>query len=828
MTAQVDLLRLAQDASYAASLSLEEWALLAQDPTFRQTLAEHSELLAATLDVHGYKLPGFAQAAQPAQPAPVPQGPFSVIGQPAPRMQGLGVVTNLGQYTQHMTMPRALYTRTLRSPHPHAKVKSLDTSKAEKLDGVAAVLHRGNLPAEYQDVKLGAGPPDRGLFDEEVFEVGAPVAVVAAESEHIADEAIRLIDVQFEVLPAAMDFLEAMKSSTAKQWDNKLDGLTVGVSPPLVRGEPDTAKGEVSIDGVFSKSFEQHLALELTNSLSWWDNDRLVIYYTSQWAHGTRAGLSQALKIPQNKIRSVQPGYVGSGYGYRSGIDLAEVHSAILAKITGRPIHTIYTRYEDFVTRTHRPQFRDEMKLSVNRDGSIVAGQFKVIANVGAQRAAAANGSWFIMQDLYKIPNLKLEAVDVFTNSYKSGPYRCVSHPNGTFAMEVMMEKAAYAIGKDPVDFRLQKLNEEGNPDTKRPFSNPGIRDCIMQAADRIGWKQNWHAPKAKEVRPGVFHGIGLAVHACSHGGGGNPISGQITVNTAGSVQAVPASNEIGAGQRTLVAMVAAESLGVPLERVTISTHIDTDVTSDTGISSGSIQTNTGSYAMFHAAQDAKRQLLDWGARKLIDDAKKQNQSLDVKPEDLDIQGGFLMQKSDPNKKVPLNEVTQFRGGPIVGQYVGVQDQKYERTGWASHAAEIEVDTVTGTIKILNYVAAHDVGRALNPFALEQQIEGGVVMALGATLTEEMLIDSATGLPLNPNMLDYKPLTIKDAPHNVQVVFIEKTKEYGTYGAHGIGEPPMGPPAPTIAAAVYNATGAWIDSMPITRAKLLTALKGVR
>ncbi len=840
MAGKVDAYRVATDAAYAARLSPAEWSTLRHDPEFQAMLVEQSELMSDVLIKYGDRV-GYAPAAPvvsprqvtapaaPAQPAP-PEQPqqFQVIGKKVPRVHGLGIVTGLGQYTEHLSMEGMLFTRTLRSPHPHAKVTITDTSKAENLPGVHAVLHRGNLPPEYADVKLGAGPPDRFLFSEEVFEVGSPIAIVAAENEHIADEAIRLIEVQYEILPATLDMMEGAKSSAPKQWDNKLDGTIINVTPPLIRGNPDQARADVILDAVLIRPTEQHLALEPTGSLSYWDNDKLVMTYTNQYAHGCRAGLSQALKIPQNKIRIIQPGYMGSGYGYRSGIDLAEVHAAILAKVTGRPIKTLYTRAEDFVTRSHRPNFRNEMKLGVNRDGTLQFGTFKVFANVGAQRAGAANGSWFNMQNLYKIPNLKLEAVDVFTNSYKSGPYRCVSHPNGTFALEMMMERAAYAINMDPVEFRLMNLNETGNPDTNRPFSNPGVRDCITQAADKIGWKQNWHAPKAKEVRPGVFHGIGLAVHACSHGGGGNPISGQIIVNTDGSVQAVSASNEIGAGQRTLVAMVAAESLGVPLERVTISTHIDTDVTSDTGISSGSIQTNTGSYAMFHAAQDAKRQLLDWGTRKLIDDAKKQNQSLDVKPEDLDIQGGFLMQKSDPNKKVPLNEVTQFRGAPIVGQYVGVQDQKWERTGWASHAAEIEVDTVTGTIKILNYVAAHDVGRALNPFALEQQIEGGVVMALGATLTEEMLIDSATGLPLNPNMLDYKPLTIKDAPHNVQVVFIEKTKEYGTYGAHGIGEPPMGPPAPTIAAAVYNATGAWIDSMPITRAKLLTALKGVR
>jgi hypothetical protein len=191
MARTIDLLRVAQDQQYAASLTPEEWFELSQTPEFRQTLAEHRELLEAALSQNAAALPGYLQVTPPAQPAPpaaVPSGPFNVIGQKVPRVQGLGVVTGLGQYTEHMTLPGMLYTRTLRSPHPHARVKSVDTSKAEQFPGVHAVLHRGNLPAEYQDVKLGSGPPDRTLFDEEVFEVGAPIAVVAADSEHIADE----------------------------------------------------------------------------------------------------------------------------------------------------------------------------------------------------------------------------------------------------------------------------------------------------------------------------------------------------------------------------------------------------------------------------------------------------------------------------------------------------------------------------------------------------------------------------------------------------------------------------------------------------------------
>src|SRR3984893_15833041 len=662
MARTIDALRVATDTQYAAALSPDDWAELAHSPEWLQLVAEQRELVNPTLAPHAASLPGFAQVPVPATPAAVLNGPYTVVGQKVPRVHGLGVVTGLVQYTEHMTMPGTLDPRTVPSPHPHANVKSSDSSKAEQFPGVHAVLHRGNLPALYQDVTLGSGPPNRGLFDQEVFEVGAPIAIVAAASEHIADEAIRMIEVQYEILPASLDFLEAMKSSTPHQFDTKLDGLVLAVTTPLMRGDPDNTKGDVTVDVIASKSFEQHLALELTNSLSYWDNDRLVMYYTSQWAHGVRANLSQVLKIPQNKIRVIQPGYVGSGYGYRSGIDLAEAHSAILAKITGRPIHTTYTRFEDFVTRTHRPQFRDEMHLSVNKDGSLVSGNLKVLANVGAARSSAANGAWCNTQDLYKIPNLKLEAVDVFTNSYKQGPYRCVSHPNGTLALEVTMEKAAYAIGMDTVQFRLNNLNETGNPDTKKAFSNPGIRDCIQQAADRIGWKTNWHAPKAKEVRPGVFHGIGLAAHSCSHGAGGNPASGQVIVNTDGTVQCVSASNDIGPGQRTTMSMIAAESVGVPLYAVTITPFVDTDLTTDASGTFGSQQTNTGGRGMYEAGQDARRQILDWGAKKFIDDAKKQNQTIDVKADDLDLKDGAVVLKSDPTKKQTLAQVVQFSG----------------------------------------------------------------------------------------------------------------------------------------------------------------------
>ena len=822
--ARIEAVRVAQEPAYAAALSDADWYQLAQDPDWQQLVAEQSEMVSSVIAVHGHKLPGAGWAGTSSAPEAALPAAFKIVGSDIARLHGLGVVTAKGQYTENMRMPGMLFMRTLRSRYPHARIKSVDTSKAEKLPGVVKILHRGNLPNEYADVFLGAAQPTRFLFSQEVFEVGAPIAAVAAESEHIADEALRQIAVEYDVLPASLDMIEAMKSTTAKQFTSNEVGTIIATTPPLVRGDPTNTRADVTVDVVARKSNEQHLALELTNSLSYWDNDKLNITYTSSYAHAVRSGLAQALKIPQNKIRSIQPGYVGSNYGYRGGIDLSEIHAAILAKLTGRPIKNHYTRYEDFVTRTHRPEFRDEMKMGVNKDGKIQFGQFKVIANVGAQRAGAANGSWFNMQDLYVIPNLRLEAVDVMTNSYKSGPYRCVSHPNGTFALEMTMEKAAYAIGMDPVEFRLKNLNEVGNPDSKKPFSNPGIRDCITAVRDAIGWQQKWHAPKAKQVSPGVYHGIALAAHACSHGAGGNPATGQVIINGDGSVQLHSASNEVGAGQRTEMAMIASEALGVPLSQVTITTYVDSDLTTDTGITAGSQQTNTGGRGMYEAALDARRQLLDWGARKMIDDAKKKNQVLNITAADVDLVDGVVFVKNSPSTKTTLGDIVGFHVGSIIGKAEYVQDTKWERTAWAAHAAEVEVDTVTATVKVTRYIAAHDLGKAINPFAVKQQIEGGVVMAMGAVFTEEMLIDKATGLPLNPNMLDYKPLSIKDAPL-AEVIIIEHPKDYGVFGAHGIGEPPMALAAPVVASAVYNAVGVWVTEMPLTREKLVTALK---
>jgi xanthine dehydrogenase molybdenum-binding subunit len=832
MALRLDTFRTAFDLEYAATLTDAEWAAVIASPEWHILTAENSDLLAPVLAKFGDRLSVAAQA-QTGAPRPIPEGPFQIIGKPAPRLHGFGHVTGFGQYSEHMTQPGMLFMKSLLSPHPHAKIRRIDTTKAEQFPGVVAILHRGNLPDIYKDVRIGSGPPNRFLFSEEVFEVGAPIAVVAAASDHIADEATRMIDVDYEVLPAVLDHIEGMKATTPKQWDNKLDGTTLDISAPKVRGNPDQgfAQSDVVIENVTTRSAEHHAALEPTTVIAKWDytsdgRDHATIVGTFRHAHGARNTFAQALKLNQSQVRVITPGYVGASYGSHRDPNLVEMHALLMAKITGRPVRTMNSRAEDFVTRTHRTPTRNESKIGVKRDGTIVAYSSKNIGDAGAQRGTGGVGFSTGLEVMYKIENLWQQSINVMTNSYKYASLRCTEHPNNTLAREPLVDKAAYAIGMNPLDIRLKNLNLEANPDTKQPYNNSGLQEVLVQATEKAGWKEKFHAPKAKEVRPGVFHGIGLTLHSCNHGAGGAPSTGMVVINSDGTMTIISGAAEVGPGERTVMAQMAGEVMGLPLTRIRISHEVDSDMTSDTGVTAGSRQTISGGWGVYEAAEDAKKQLLDWTVRKLVDDGRRKNppETVTIKPEDLDVQRGVIVNKTDPNNKIKIADVISFAGNPIIGKGAHVHEATWQRMAWAAGVAEVEVDTGTGSVKVLQYTAAHDLGRVINPLGAKQQIEGGVIMGIGQALTETLMRDKATGVPLNPNLLDYKVLSIKDVPP-VNVVMVEKPKNYGAFGAHGIGEPPIATPATAIMSAVYNAVGVWVEDIPLTRARVLAALK---
>ncbi len=825
----VDVSRTLHDEQYASKLTSEQWDELARNPMLLDITSDEPELLAALNAKMGKTTPAGNGSPNPT----LAVGDFAVLGKDTARVHGIGVVGGTGRYMEHMAVPNMVHMKLLRSPHPHAKVVKIDASKAEKFPGVIAVIHRGNAPKEYLDSNTSGGPPALLIFPEEVYQVGTPIAIVVAAEDHIADQAMHMIEVQYQVLPAVTDFLEAMRPTTAKQWDNKLDGTILAKPTPFVRGDGDKGltQADVVVESTTYHPYYQHVALEPSCAISWWENNALVHYRTSRHAHADRRQLAQILKVTERAVRVITPGYMGSSYGNLRSIGAEEALNAVAAKIVERPVRYWATREEDFVYRTGRGEEQTTAKLGVKRDGTIVAATMNTIGNAGALRSGVATGGWVGPQTLYNIPHMKLEGTDVLTNFFRNGTLRCVSHPNGTLAMEMAMERAAYAIGMNPLDFRLKNVNTVGNPDNKRPYSNPGNRDVLTQAAEKIGWKEKWHAPKAKEVRPGVFHGVAINAHSCSHGAGGEPSTATVIVDTAGNVNVVSAAAEVGAGQRTILAMIAAEAIGVSLDKVAISASVDTDVTTDTGNTAGSRQTNSAGWGAYQAGMDARKQILEGAVKKFIADAARATppQRITVTADELDIKAGVVSYKNDANKKMNIGDAVAalVPGTPVIGRGAHLHDPKWERLAWAAHAAEIEVDTVTGTIKVLKYVAAHDVGRALNPISVVQQIEGGAIMGLGQALTEELLVDKATGIPVNSNILDYKILSIKDVPKVIDVIMVEKPKEYGVYGAHGVGEPPMALGMSVISCAVYNAIGVWIESMPISRDKILNGLKKV-
>lgn len=857
----IDVWRTLQEPTYAARLTKAQWRELFASPDWAEVAGEFPELAERFIANNQKLLSGHGLAVNnggrsQANPSLAQADPdLTTIGQDHGYIQHLSIFNGTARYTENMVMPDMLWMKTLRSPHPRAVVQSIDASAAEALPGVEYVLHRFNLPEDLENSVLQGGPRPRRLFDEEVSQVGAPVVAVVAESEHIADEALHLIEVEYEVLPAVVNYLEGVLPSTAKQWENEYDGTITDISEE-VRGDPQQAfaDADLVVENVTSRGTEQNAPLELTSGLFWWDGDRLQVIWLPRYPHAERDRIAGALGLESTHVRLVQPGYVGSSYGSHRNADVSEVHAAILARITGRPVKAMMTRSEDFLMRTARAAETTESRLGINRDGTIVAAEYRTTSNTGAGSGNRSTGAWIGLETLYNIPNLRLEGIGVYTNSIRAGTFRCVSHPYATLAQETVLDKAAYEIGMDPVEIRLLNINEEGHPDSGRPYSNPGLRECITRVADAIGWSDNWHEPRAREVRSGVFHGIGLAAHTCSHGAGGHPSTGSVVIHTDGTVNVVSAAADIGNGQRTVLRMIAAETLGVPYERTAVAPGVDTALTSNTGGTFGSRQTNSGGWGIYEAAMDARQQILEGVARQInadrgitdaeiseedaveigaapSEDESESETTLEttqeaVTPDDLDIQDGIVFLKSDPEQSLELADAldTVVPNSPVIGRGAHFHPPTWERLAFAAHAAEVEVDTATGSVTVLRYVAAHDVGRALNPISVETQIEGGVNMGISAALFEDLFYDEATGLPISDNFLEYKVPSIHDVPRSIEVILVENPKEYGVYGAHGIGEPPLSVPPPTIANAIHNAIGAWVTDLPMTREKILAAL----
>lgn len=769
-----------------------------------------------------------------------------VLGTRVARIHGRHQVTDEGAFVSLLSLPGQVVVRSLRSPYPRARVRRVDAGRAEALPGVVRVLHAFNLPEPYRSIEI-EGPPTRRLLNEEVIQVGMPVAVVAAESDGIAEDALALIEVEYEALEPALDHLTA--ASAARQWDNALPGTIRNVMGPIVIGEPDRAieDAEVLVESVSTTPFEQHLPLELRTGLYRWDGDVLTTWQTTHRTFDVRRELARWLDLPEDRVRVIQTGFMGSSYGSADQLVEELALPAVMARLTGRPVRSMLAREESFLTSAHRGRSRTQVRLGLNRAGDLQGLAVDVLfdggTNAGLPPSSAAArgltgvgvlGGWYPFQILYAFANQRYDGTEVWTNNFRAGPMRGVGRHFGLFALETAMERAAHAVGMDPLDFRLRNLNETGalfdeltGERPGLPFANVGgQRASLERAAELIGWRSGWHPPAAREVRPGVFHGLGI-VSAIDRGGGKQggtskdglppPSTGQLFLHSDGTLEVRSGSTEVGAGQRTLLAMLAAQGTGVPLDRVRIAPGVDTAFNTNTGPSNSSLQMNVAGWAIVEAAEQVRERLLALAAAEL---ARGGSGVVDATA--LVARDGWIGLPGT-DRRVAIDALVSGLADPIEGASDRRRQLTAESVATGAHAVEIEVDSGTGAIAIARYVAVHDVGRILNRLVLEQQVEGGVAMGLGGALYEELLIDHQTGLPLNPSILDYKPPSVLEVPP-ITVDFVEFPQPYGPHGALAIGQASTPPVGPVLANAFHNATGVWLTDLPLSRRRVLDAL----
>ncbi|UCD45337.1 MAG: molybdopterin-dependent oxidoreductase [Candidatus Bathyarchaeota archaeon] len=748
---------------------------------------------------------------------------LSVVGT-SPPMKGSGErVKGTAVYTVDLQPPGMLHAKMLRSIHAHARIRGIDTSRAEALPGVKAVITHREAKILYKPTHGSAR--EYGL-DDRVRYYGDKVAAVAAVSEEVAEEALVLIDVEYEVLPAVFDMEEALKHGAPVIHPERedVDGNVLDFS---VQEWGDVEEGFLEADNVFENRYTTsrvcHCAMEPHAMLASWDGDgNLTMWSSEQTAFMIRDSLSEALGIPRSKIRFIVPPHVGGGFGgkYESA---EKIVVALLARKAGRPVMLRLSREEVFHTTRTRSPCVFETKTGVKRDGTLVARQVKAVVDIGsyAWGGIMASRAASYMTLLYRCPNIKYVGHGVYTNTPPSGAMRGFTSTPIHFAMESEIDEIACAIGMDPKEFRLKNQLHVGDiiPLNGKPVTSSGLREAVLKGGDAIGWERRQKTPGAEGGT--IKRGIGMACYSHyapmlkdTERSVGNAV---LKVNIDGSFHLLLGVPDIGQGLRTVMAQIAAEALGGRLDKISV-TLADTSTTPWGTTTAASRSTMETGGAVKTAAEQMKGRLLELASG-----------IMNVPVEDLDAKEGIISAKGVPEQKLTFGDVLRhpdvFHGGDNVIVKEATYNVPTFVPPYGTAFAEVEVDTETGMVRVLKIVAASDIGRAIHPRSVEGQLEGGMQMGIGYALTEELKLHPETGEPLNNSFLDYKVLRAAEMPE-MEVILVEPVEPNTVYGVKGIGEMAVIPIAPAVRNAVYNATGAAMRELPITSEKILRALRG--
>ena len=760
---------------------------------------------------------------------------YSVLGKALPRIDGRPKATGESRYAADHSMPGCLHGRILRSPYPHARILNIDTSGAEALKGVKVVLTARDVP----DVHFGMWILDQRLFQtEKVRYIGDEVAALAATDEDVAQEALDLIRVEYEELPAVFEAEDALRPGAPLIHEDFAEHKAyfdvVGREGNQVckvrfhygNVEAGLSEADEVIENRFTTQAHHPTYLEPHAALANCDSTgNLTVWTTTQGVSKIQEYVGMLLDIPMTRVRVIGTA-VGGGFGGKK--PRADLYAAALAFKARRPVRVILSREEDLAATYKRHPAAIEIKTGVKRDGALTALDFQMVMNTGAyaDHGPSVNSfAAFHARGPYRTPHVNIDGRLVYTNHNMSGAFRGYGNPQVTFAMESQMDIIAHTLGIDPLDLRRQNAIGPGDFMVNgQRYPELWFRETLEQAAEAFGWGRPKETPSGGRKR-----GIGIA--AGSHPSCGWSSSAMVKWMGDGTLQVVIGAIEIGAGEYTVAAQVAAETTGVPYEKVRV-VAADTDITPFEQFTGGSRSTFTMGQAVHLAALDAREELF----RRAAD-------LLEASREDLETEQERVFIASTPERGLTFAEVAKaanlFQDGPILGKGACVPDlpptireywegapmHEFPTHGFVAHIAEVEVDEETGAVEVIRLVCSHDIGQAVNRGGLEGQIEGGVTQGIGYALMEEMRFEH--GALTNGTLVDYKIPNILDVPA-IEYRFIEKKDPKGPYGAKGVGESVLVPTAPAIANAVHNALGTRILDLPITPDKVLRALSDLR
>jgi len=752
---------------------------------------------------------------------------FSVVGKRIPLRDAVEKVKGGVVFTSDISSKGMLYGKILRSPVPHARIRHIDISKALKLRGVKAVITAKDTPL----IKFSISPTWADkliLADKIVRYIGDEIAAVAAVDEEIAEEALELIEVDLEELPAVFDPIEAMKSGAPLVHEGVESNISRVLSMECGSVHDGFAEADTILEDTFSTQAQSHCSIETHCCIATCSpTDDVHLWVNSQAPHPLRQKLSGTLNIDAAKIHISTP-HIGGGFGSKIDLEPAQAISILLAKKTGKPVKIENTRKEQFIATRMRHPTIAKLKFGVKRDGTIVAKQAEVVMDNGAYNShgpAVLAYHNVMFSTLYRVKNIKYDGRLVYTNKNWGGACRGYGDPQASFAQEVMMDMIAEKLNMDPIDLRLKNANGPNEVTANAvKITSCGLRECLTQAREASGWD-------AKKTAKKKFRGLGVAAMIYTGGGsigsGFNYSGATLQMNADGTLHLLMGAVDIGQGSDTILTQMAAEIMGVAPETIRLTTA-DTDTTLPCMGTFGSRVTFCAGSAVTQAAQGLKQRLLENAADMLeanIDDLEMKDKQIYVKgsPKKA-LSFTQIGAAAYYKKKEPLVAHGYYNGPEVSPEFTPVTYRGYPSPAlvFGTHLAEVEVDPATGKVEVLNFVAAHDLGKAINPLLAEGQIEGGAVQGIGWSLMEDLQFDN--GKILNPNFHDYKILTIKDVP-KITSLLIETNDPNGPFGAKGIGECAMVPTAPAIVNAIYDAVGVRIKDLPASPEKVFIGLK---